>query len=148
MSKQNKKPVTISFHSMYDYEDPKVLRNSVEYTRFRNAVKEKDQCRCIVCGSTQDIEVHHLYPFSNYNADRFDENNGVCVCAEHHSIKCPNSFHSIFGTRNNTPEQFESYVNYMRNQLGIKEHFDVYEYMNPYDADNMEIDDSMLDLYE
>ena len=35
-----------------------------------------------------------------------------------------------------------------RQELGINEYFDVYEYMNPYDADDMEIDDSMLDLYE
>ena len=90
-----------------------------------------------------------MYPFAKYNADRFDVNNGVCVCAKHHSIRYPGSFHSIYGTRDgNTTENFEEYVNYMRQQLGIKEHFDVYAYMNPYDADNMEIDDSMLDLYE
>ena len=56
------------------------------------------------------------------------------------------SFHNIYGMRGNTPEQFEYYVNEKRQELGIKEPFDVYKYMNPYDADDMEIDDSMLDL--
>jgi hypothetical protein len=70
---------------------------------------------------------------------------GVTVCDKHHTIG-DNSFHSIFGTHNNTPEQFEHYVNIKRQELGIKEPFDVYVYMNPYDADNMEVDDSMLDF--
>ena len=145
---QKNKPTKLNLHSPYDYEDPKVLRKSGEYIGFRNAVMKKDNGKCVVCGDTQDIEVHHLYPFSKYNADRFDENNGVCVCAKHHSTSYPNSCHSIFGTRNNTPEQFENYVNFMREHLGIKERFDVYDYMNPYDADDREIDDYMLDLYE
>ena len=34
----------------------------------------------------------------------------------------------------------------MRKELGIEEHFDVYKYMNPVDADDMEIDATMLDI--
>ena len=52
----------------------------------------------------------------------------------------------MYGMVGNTPEQFETYVNMKRAELGITEHFDVYKYMNPYDADDMEIDDTMLDL--
>lgn len=146
-NKQKPKPAKLNLHSPYDYEDPKYLRNSGEYNRFRKAVIEKDQGRCIVCGSTQDIDVHHLYSFAKYNADRFDVNNGVCVCANHHNVTIPGSFHYIYGTRQyNTPENFETYVNMKRQELGIKESFDVFKYMNPIDADDMEIDDSMLDF--
>lgn len=133
--------------SLFDDEPTnKQLRNSSIYSLFKDAVIKKDCGKCIVCGSTQNIQVHHLYPFSIFIADRFNENNGVCVCRNHHSTAVQGSFHSIFGTHNNTPEQFEYYVNEKRQELGIKEPFDVYKYMNPYDADDMEIDDSMLDL--
>ena len=124
------------------------LRSTGEYLTFKKSVIEKDNGRCIVCGGTQDIEVHHLFPFATYIAERFNINNGICVCAKHHSSAEPGGYHNIFGTSNNTPEQFENYVNFMREHLGIKERFDVYDYMNPYDADDREIDDYMLDLYE
>lgn len=130
-------------------DDPaeiKRLRRSGLYQQYRNTVIEKDHGRCIVCGDIQNIEVHHLYPFATHISDRFDVNNGVCVCAKHHSNTIKGSFHNIYGMRGNTPEQFEHYVNMKRQELGIKEPFDVYAYMNPYDADDMEIDDSMLDF--
>lgn len=126
----------------------KRLRRSGEYVRYRNAVIKKDEGRCIVCGSTQDIEVHHIYSFAIYVAERFDVNCGICLCSAHHKNGIPGSFHTIYGMWNTTPEQLEEYINNKRKELGITEHFDVYSYMNPYDADNMEIDNSMLDLYE
>lgn len=121
------------------------IRKTRMYKKYRQAVLEKDNHKCIICGSTEDLQVHHIYPFSIYPDDRMRVETGVTVCAKHHTIG-DNSFHSIFGTHNNTPEQFEYYVNEKRQELGIKEPFDVYKYMNPYDADDMEIDDSMLDL--
>lgn len=126
-------------------EENERIRSSSLYKQFRQAVLEKDNHKCIICGSTEDLQVHHIYPFSIYPDDRMRVETGVTVCAKHHTIG-DNSFHGIFGTHNNTPEQFEYYVNMKRQELGIKEPFDVYKYMNPYDADDMEIDDSMLDL--
>lgn len=131
-----------------DPKEVKRLRRSGEYVRYRNAVIEKDNGKCVVCGSTQDIEVHHIYSFAIYIADRFDANCGICLCSNHHKNGVPGSFHTMYGMWNTTPEQLEEYVNIKRQELGIDQHFDVYEYMNPYDADDMEIDDSMLDLYE
>ena len=132
-------------------QDPyeiKRLRRSGEYVRYRNAVIEKDNGKCVVCGSTQNIEVHHIYSFAIYVADRFDINCGICLCSNHHKNGVPGSFHTMYGMWNTTPEQLEEYVNMKRQELGINEYFDVYKYMNPYDADDMEIDDSMIDLYE
>lgn len=122
------------------------LRSCNNYQQFRKAVIEKDNGKCIVCGSTQNIEVHHIYPFSKFFADRFNVNTGICLCKEHHSSSAFNGFHRIFGVRDNTPEQLEQYVNTMRQILGNYEPFDVYKYMNPIDADDMELDDSMFDF--
>ena len=90
-------------------------------------------------------EVHHIYPFAIYPDKRFDVNCSVCISSEFHSVCCQGSFHNIYSVYNNTPEQFEEYVNMKRRELGIMEYFDVYEYMNDIYSDNLEIDDTMLD---
>lgn len=134
-----------SYNSQYLRE----LRTGPLYYEYRRAVQEKDNWSCIVCGSHKDIEVHHIYPFAAYPHERFNPNTGICMCKTHHSISSPISFHSIYGRFGNTPEQLEQYVNFMRKELGVLEYFDVYKYMDNYESDNIDIDDSMLiDLYE
>ena len=58
------------------------------------------------------------------------------------------SFHKEYGTYNNTPEQLEEYINRKRQELGITESFNIYDYMSSIEDDNLEIDDTQLDLYE
>lgn len=122
------------------------LRSSGLYYNWKKAVAEKYNTACIVCGSTQNNEYHHIYPFASHPHDRFDPDNGICLCKIHHNASVPGSFHSEYGKVNNTPEQLEEYVNRKRQELGIDEYFDVYEYMNTLDSDNLEIDDMELDL--
>ena len=121
------------------------LRRTPEYYQFRKGVIKKDQGKCIISGETQNIEIHHIYSFALYPSFRFDINCGVCIGAKYHSTAFEGSFHNVYGRYNNTPEQFEEYVNMKRRELGIMEHFDVYEYMNDIYSDNLEIDDMMLD---
>lgn len=124
------------------------IRHSKDYKDYRDAVLSKDNYKCIICESTFDLEVHHIYPFAKYLNDRFNIMCGATLCKQHHNPYCKGAFHNIYGTFNNTPEQFEEYVNIRRHELGNTEYFDVYAYMDAYDADNLEIDDLMLDLYE
>ena len=105
---------------------------------------EKDNFSCIVCGSHKDIEVHHIYPFASYPNERLNPLTGACICKIHHSLSESDSFHNIYGVYNNTPEQLEEYVNTIRNKLGINNHFNVYDYMNNIESDNLSIDDSMI----
>ena len=121
------------------------LRKTPEYYQFRKGVIEKDHGKCIISGETQNIEIHHIYPFALYPNFRFDINCGVCIGAKYHSTAFDDSFHNVYGRYGNTPEQFEEYVNMKRRELGIMEPFDVYEYMNDIYSDNLEIDDTMLD---
>lgn len=119
----------------------KRLRSSGLYQNWKKGVAEKDNFTCIVCGSTQDIEFHHIYPFASRPETRFDVTNGACLCRNHHNPCISGSFHYEYGKLNNTPEQLEEYVNRKRKELGITDFFDVYDYMNQIDADNLEIDD-------
>ncbi len=123
------------------------LRKTPEYYQYRKAVIIKDNAKCIITGERpKNIEVHHLYPFSDYPSERFNPSCGVCVSKEYHSVGINGSFHDLYGVHNNTPDQFQDYVNMKRRELGIMEYFDVYEYMNDIYSDTLPIDDTMLDL--
>ena len=124
----------------------KSIRASDDYYIWRNEVLKKDCCKCILCGDTKSLEVHHIYPFSISPHDRFNVNNGCVLCFSHHSSYAFGSFHNEYGTKNNTPEQFQEYVNMKRQELGITESFDIYKYMSSIYDDDMEIDDVGLDI--
>lgn len=65
-------------------------RNTKEYRIWRiTAIKE--QKRCDICGSLQNREVHHKEDASHHPDLRFDLNNAIVLCSEHHTL-----FHTKF----------------------------------------------------
>lgn len=90
--------------------ETKLARNSRDYKHWRRLVLERDGNECQRCSSSEKLEAHHLNPF-NVNKDlRYDIDNGVTLCEKCHSVKHKNSFHNIYGTVNNTSEQFYEYM--------------------------------------
>ena len=65
-------------------EELKKIRNSQEYIRWRDAVYEKNNYTCAICGSKEDIQAHHIKSFDNYPELRFDIENGVALCKTCH----------------------------------------------------------------
>ena len=61
-----------------------IKRNSNEYNQFRNFVLKRDKV-CQSCGSSVDMEVHHLLPFKQYNHLGADTNNGIVLCKDCHA---------------------------------------------------------------
>ena len=61
-------------------------RNSANYKRFVNRVKRRDGKRCTICGSTENLCVHHLLPFAVYPDLRIDTANGTTLCKKCHGI--------------------------------------------------------------
>lgn len=124
-------------------------RGGSENYYFKKSVKEKTQNTCIISGEQlDDNEIHHIFPYAQYPDLRYDINNGACIEKKYHSTSCEGSFHRVYGTgENNTPENFQAYVNEKRRELGNYEFFDVYAYVYPYDEDNLEIDDNLEYLY-
>lgn len=94
-------------------------RDSFDYILWMHDVKKRDNNRCAICGDDLDIEVHHISPFSNDYKNRTNINNGVCLCKRHHSTKVEGSFHNMYGTINNTPEQLLEYIRTKRVELNI-----------------------------
>ena len=66
------------------------LRNSKEYTRWRQQVFERDNWICQKCGKRSkknvylEIHAHHMKPFAVFPELRFSLDNGLTLCAECH----------------------------------------------------------------
>lgn len=97
------------------------LRESDEYYVWRNTVGTRDNFTCQCCGlKTKKVEAHHLFSFIQYEDLRYDVNNGICLCRYCHNAREDGSFHNVYGTHNNTPDQLHEYI---LNKSGI----DIYE---------------------
>lgn len=72
--------------------------------KWKRDIHEKYNYMCDKCGSTEKLNTHHLYNWSEYPEKRFDLDNGVLLCE-----KCHILFHHIYGQRNNTPEQYKKF---------------------------------------
>lgn len=106
-------------------------RKSNSYDIWRDSVYAKDWYTCQCCGSTMNKKhAHHLLNFSNNEELRFDVLNGITLCEKCHYPTFEGSFHNIYGTQNNTPEQLEEFINNKRKELGINIHFSIEEYKN------------------
>jgi hypothetical protein len=49
-------------------------------------VKEKYNNKCAFCGSTENLESHHILPQAVYPQFRLDLENGICVCEKCHRL--------------------------------------------------------------
>ena len=76
----------------------------LEHHDFIRGVLNRDNYKCVVCGSKEKLCVHHLDGWNWCTEKRRDINNGVTLC-----YKCHRNFHGIYGNGNNTKEQFEEW---------------------------------------
>ncbi len=55
-------------------------------------VKERDNFRCVYCNSTLNLNSHHIYSRNNLTT-RYDIDNGITLCAKHHTFSNEFSAH-------------------------------------------------------
>ena len=77
-------------------------------------VKDDWGNQCAICGRKKGLNSHHLITRSNKRF-RWDVSNGICLCAEHHTLSSKISAHK-------TPDVFykwldENYPNYYNKML-------------------------------
>lgn len=65
-------------------EPPKHTRADTGYGRFRTKVMDRDSHCCQVCGSTSNLEVHHIKPYAKYPELRTKVSNGITLCKSCH----------------------------------------------------------------
>lgn len=83
-------------------EDRINRRQTLEHINWSNKILNKYNYICQICFQKGGkLHAHHLYNWASFPEKRFDINNGICLC-----IKCHRTFHSIYGIKINTKEQF------------------------------------------
>lgn len=103
--------------SIYDFDgfaatEEHMARNNTYYKEWVRKVFERDNYICQCCGKRGgNLNAHHLYNFSERKDIRYDINNGITFCESCHLLGYKNSFHSIYGVRNNSPNQVYEFVN-------------------------------------
>jgi 5-methylcytosine-specific restriction endonuclease McrA len=74
------------------------------YGKWVGYVKERDNYKCTVCGSNEEIVAHHLNSYDMFEEGRTDPENGLTLCR-----KCHLNFHSEYGFGSNTKQQFDEW---------------------------------------
>ena len=93
-------------HNLTD-EERIIKRNYSEYREWVQKIYQRDNYTCQCCGKRGiTLNAHHIESYADNPDLRLDINNGATLCEECHSNKYENSFHRIYGTHNNTKEQF------------------------------------------
>ena len=64
-------------------KSPRIRLDSESYGRLQRQVLERDGWRCQVCGSMQNLQVHHLKLRSHSGSD--EEQNLITLCANCHA---------------------------------------------------------------
>ncbi|MFA7101508.1 MAG: HNH endonuclease [Bacilli bacterium] len=92
------------------------ISQTKEYQQWRMSIFQRDYFICQCCESKSNkLNAHHIQNFSNFPDLRLDINNGITLCEDCHSINKKGSFHNIYGTKNNTREQLEEYIQRYKN---------------------------------
>mgnify|MGYP001601648778 CR=1 FL=1 len=65
------------------------LRTSILYKEWRESVFERDNYKCKINSSdcVHEVHAHHILRFAEYPELRFDINNGITLCENHHPMK-------------------------------------------------------------
>lgn len=73
-------------------------------------VKERDNWICGVCNRYGvPMNSHHINAWDAFIEERYDLNNGVCLCE-----RCHNRLHLVYGKGGNTRAQFNEFKEMMR----------------------------------
>jgi len=92
-------------------------RNSREYRIWRALVIRRD-VRCVACGSIKNRHAHHKNSAIYFPEERFNVDNGVCLCS-----KCHTDFHTNFKRSYRvkaTEYDFENFMTLIKNVCGRK----------------------------
>ena len=63
-----------------EFENYKEFLNTEEWKQISQMVKERDGHKCVICGSTENLNAHHI----GYDGDCLDENDIVTLCNRCH----------------------------------------------------------------
>ena len=91
-------------------------RNLPELIKWRKEIYERDNYTCRICNKRgYTLNAHHLDSWHSCKERRFDIENGVTLCKN-----CHRDFHKIYGSKNNTAEEFIEFFLVTGNMRKVK----------------------------
>lgn len=84
---------------------PRRWREQSKYRGWRQKILKNHGYKCAISGKKENLECHHLYGTNKYTDLIYVPENGIVLAKEIHA-----SFHNFYGYRDNTLEQFESFL--------------------------------------
>jgi hypothetical protein len=125
-------------------------RKTRDYRIWRVAVLRRDK-KCVICGSMKGRHAHHIHGATFFPELRFEEDNGVCLCAV-----CHMNFHCNFKRSYREKCDMDDFLNFetlldnMSQQL-IKRALDDYDkFLNNIKRPDLEaakiLEDNLWDL--
>lgn len=88
VKREFRKIILEDYESIYPYD-----REDGRVRTWRNNVLSIGHCE--VCGSTENLEAHHILKWSDFPKGRIDPKNGECLCLECHATA-----HEVDGLKN------------------------------------------------
>jgi hypothetical protein len=86
-------------------EDRINRRKIFGYKEWSKSILVRDKYICQRCGINGSVNAHHLDGYNWCKEKRLNIDNGITLC-----IKCHKEFHKIYGKKNNTKLQYESWI--------------------------------------
>lgn len=81
----------------------------LEFKQWSHKIKELYNFKCQICDEhRRRLESHHLNGWAQFPDQRFDLENGVCLCKECHSL-----FHKKYGLKT-TKEQYDEFISFLK----------------------------------
>lgn len=63
---------------------PVQFLRSRAWKELRERVLERDEHRCVLCGSDKNLQVHHIFPRKFHKELQCDIDNLITLCTRHH----------------------------------------------------------------
>lgn len=61
-------------------------RTNTNLSKWSFAVRYRDEEKCTICGSTENLNAHHIVPVSIDRSKMYDVENGICLCKNCHDF--------------------------------------------------------------
>lgn len=86
--------------------------------RWAQKVKERDNNRCVICGTDFRLNSHHIIPRENHDM-KYELVNGITLCAKHHMFCREISAHNnplafFIWMEQHRPDQLDILRNYIQ----------------------------------